>query len=97
MLNSGIIYMEILGGSIMTIENDTKTISQSVDEEIQNIISRKLDQIEYLDEFIKRWVDKGRDISQIEWDIAERELRIKDLKAYCRENGKDIKDYYKNE
>lgn len=70
-------------------------ISLGVNEEIQNIINRKLDNIEFLDEFIYNWIDKGRDISFIEDTIRERELRVKDLKVYCTKHGKDINEYYK--
>lgn len=69
-------------------------ISLGVNEEIQNIIDRRLDAIQFLDKFIYDWIDKGRSISLIEDTIEEREIRIKDLKIYCLENGRDIKDYY---
>ena len=71
------------------------SISLGVNKEIENIINRRLDAIEFLDKFIYDWVDKGRNISLIEDTIDERELRIKDLKVYCVENNKDISDYYK--
>ncbi len=80
----------------MNIESHDKTISQGVDEEIQNIINRKLDAIQFLDEFIHNWIDKGRDINIIKDDLEERKLRIKDLKAYCEDKGQNIDDYYKD-
>jgi len=81
----------------MIIENNTKTISQDANEDMQNYIRKELAEIEGLDEFIQHWVGEGKDISQIKWDIDERDLRKKSLEVYCRKNGKDIKDYYKNE
>lgn len=88
-----------LGDYIGYIMNDridkAISISLGVNKEIENIINRKLDTIEFLDEFIYNWIDKEKDISLIEDTIDERELRIKDLKFYCIEHGKDIKDYYK--
>lgn len=88
-----------LGDYIGYIMNDSIdkaiSISLGVNEEIQNTINRKLDNIEFLDEFIYKWINNGKDVLQIEDTIKERELRVKDLKAYCINNKKDINDYYK--
>ena len=88
-----------LGDYIGHVENERLDkairISLGVNEEIQNIINRKLDSIEFLDEFIHNWINKGRDVELIEDTIQERELRVKDLKAYCLQHKKDINDYYK--
>ncbi|WP_346938098.1 type II toxin-antitoxin system PemK/MazF family toxin [uncultured Clostridium sp.] len=88
-----------LGDYIGHIENERLDkairISLGVNEEIQNIIDRRLDTIQFLDKFIYDWIDKGRDISLIVDTIDDRELRIKDLKVYCVEHKKDINDYYK--
>ena len=70
-------------------------ISLGVDEEVKNVIIRKLDTIEYLDEFIQGWVAKGKDITLIEDVIDERKLRINDLNNYCISKNKSIEYYYK--
>lgn len=93
-----VINKDSLGDYIGHIMNDkidkAIRISQGVDEEIENNIKRKVDAIEFLDEFIQSWIAKGRNIEMIEDTIVERELRIKDLIFDCTKVNKDIKCYY---
>lgn len=61
---------------------------------IEEIVKSKVDEIKWRDIFITKWLYEGREIDVIKMEIAERNVRIHDLKYYCKENNMKFEDYY---
>ena len=51
-------------------------------------------QITNLDNIIKLWLDRRKDISLIYDIIEERNARINELKEYCTNNGLSFENFY---
>ena len=61
------------------------------------VAREKTEHIQELDNFIKLWIDRRKDIKLIYDIIEERQTRIEELKEYCISNGLSCEYFYNNE